>query len=340
MNLVPYFVLVTVTVVASGIAHAVAGEHAVHPIGTNQISVAIGFMLFFVIALTFVMLTQSVLITRRFRCKTGEPMKIRALFLAVGKPGAGSFVIVTIAAYGVAASVNLVEVYRLESVVWNDEWLWAVEGPLFDFLLALPVNSPRFWDTIYQILWIVVFLGVAGLACANKTQLLAETLCGVVIAFHLTRYLAISFPSAGPVFFQTDLFDVSGTGSAVLVPLLREYMAGHVPQNGFLPGTQAFPSLHVGLAWCALVVIGREWRWTLWVMLPWFTLNWLATIFLGWHYFVDGVGGVVVMSAALATSRFLMRIGVTCLSPIYRLQGVSGGSSSVASAGREDGRAI
>ncbi|MBD5803303.1 PAP2 superfamily protein [Azoarcus sp. Aa7] len=321
MTLAPYIVLVTVTCVLSVIASAVAGAHAVHPIGTNQISVVIGFLFFFVVALTFAMLGDAVRLARRFNRENGAQIGLRALSLAAGKPGIGSFLLVIIAAYGVGASANLAEVYRVESVVWNDEWLWEIEQDLFHALLALPVNVPKFWDAIYQTLWVVVFLGLAGLACAKKTHAMAAALCGVVIAFHLTRYVAIAIPSAGPVFFQPDLFELSGTGSATLVPLLREYMAGHVAQNGFLPGTQAFPSLHVGLAWCAVVVMAGAWRWTLWFSLPWFVLNWLATLFLGWHYAVDGIGGIAVMSLALVIAHALMRIGSWCSSLTLRMRG-------------------
>src|SRR5690606_27982935 len=71
-------------------------------------------------------------------------------------------------------------------------------------------------------------------------------------------------------------------------------------QNGLLPGTQGMPSLHVGLAWIAMVTLAREWRWTLWPTVPWFCLNWASTVFLGWHYALDGVGGIAVMAASMA----------------------------------------
>lgn len=300
-------VLALVTALLSGVAHLVAGPYAVSPVGVNQISVQIGLLLVFFAAVAIVMLADSVRLAHRFASGPGKQVDFRALVGALDKPGIESVLIVLIAAYGIGATASLAEVYRFESAVWNDEWLWENERSLFSFLLALPVNLPRVWDAIYQILWLVLFLGLAGLARSGRTKLMAEALCAVVIAFHLTRYAAISFPSAGPIFYRAELFDLSGTGSATFVPLLRDYMAGRVDQNGFFPGSQAFPSLHVGLAWCAVVVMARGWRWTLWVTVPWFVLNWLSTLFLGWHYAVDGVGGIAVMSLALLVSGGLMR---------------------------------
>lgn len=315
-----YFVLVLMTAVLSAAAHVVAGPHAVPPMGTNQISVQIGLVFFFMLALIFRMLGESVRLAPRFACERDGRLDIKGLFVAVKKPQLDAFLVVLVAAYGIAASAKLVEVYRIESRLWYDEFFWENERALFGYLLALPVNFATFWDVIYQVLWVVLFVGLAGLACEKKTKVMAEALCAVVFAFHLTRYIAIAFPSAGPVFHQPDLFDLSGTGSATLVPLLRAYMAGHVVQNGFLPGTQAFPSLHVGLAWCAVVVMAREWRWSLWLTLPWFALNWTATLFLGWHYIVDGIGGVAVMSVALVTSRLLVRFGSRCIAPIIGIR--------------------
>lgn len=307
MSIAPYLALAMVSLVASGSAHVFAGERAVHPLGSNQLSVMIGFLFFFAVGLAFVMLSGGIRCARRFARETGRQIGLRALFRAVEKPGPGAFVLVIMAGYGVGASASLAEVYRIESAVWNDAALWQAEQALFRLLLALPVNVPKFWDAIYQSLWIVVFLCLAGLACGKRTDAIAVSLCAVVIAFHLTRYVAIAFPSAGPAFFQPELFELSGTASGKLVPLLRDYMAGHVPQNGFLPGTQAFPSLHVGLGWCAVVVMARTWRWTLWFSLPWFLCSWLATIFLGWHYAIDGIGGIVVMSLALLVARALVQ---------------------------------
>ncbi|MCC4115635.1 phosphatase PAP2 family protein [Aromatoleum toluclasticum] len=311
-----FIVLLIVTAIVSVAANVFAGPHAVPPIGTNQVSVQVGLMFFFVLAVILLALGESVRLAPRFSRERDGRLDLKELFRAVKWPPIESFLIVLVAAYGVSSSVNLVEVYRIESNVWYDQIFWGGEKEIFESLLMSPAALPKFWDAIYQVLWFILFIGLAGLARAQKTKAMAESLCAVIVAFHITRYVAIAFPSAGPVFYQPDLFDLSGTRSATFVPLLRDYMAGRVAQNGFLPGTQAFPSLHVGLAWCAVIVMAREWRWTLWLTLPWFSLNWMATLFLGWHYIVDGVGGVAVMSISLAVSYWLAKFGLWCSSMV------------------------
>lgn len=232
---------------------------------------------------------------------------------------------ILVAAYGVASSANLAEVYRVSAHEWHDPLLWRIEGGLISALLDSWFNRPRAWDTVYQVLWLGLAFGLGALARAGHLRLMAEALCAVVIAFHVTRYIAIAFPTAGPVFHQPELFDLTGTASGPMVQLLRDYMAGIVPQTSVLPGSQAFPSLHVGLAWCAVVIVWREWRWSLWLTLPWFALNWLATVFLGWHYFVDGVGGMAVMAASLWLSRVLMRAFAASAPPSYSARTTNAG---------------
>lgn len=300
--------LLGVTLLLSSAAHSVAGPFAIHAYGSSQLAVQIGLLFFFGVGLSIVMLGDSAWRARHFIRGDKGQVDVAALFRSIPKPKMAVVAVLLIAGYGIAASASLVELYRAETLDWRDASLWQLEQFFFQFLIGLPINVPRFWDAVYQFLWIVLFLGLAALARSGRTDAVAHAMCAVVIAFHLTRYVAIAFPTAGPVFHQPGMFDLSETGSGELVELLREYMAGRVQQNGFLPGTQAFPSLHVGLAWCAVWVTARAWRWTLWLTIPWFACNWLATLFLGWHYAVDGVGGIVVMSIALYTSHSLMRL--------------------------------
>ncbi|TXL66074.1 phosphatase PAP2 family protein [Zeimonas arvi] len=302
----PLVSLLAVTGLLSLAARLTAGPLALPAFGLSVIAVQLGLLMFFGIALSLQLATDSIRLAPRFVRADDGHVDIRSLVRSLDKPCGKSILIVLIAGYGIAATANLAEVYRVSSSRWHDHLLWNLEEPIFTALLASSFNSPRFWDAVYQALWLVLFMGLGGLARTGRLRQMVEALCAVVIAFHLTRYIAIAFPTAGPVFHRPELFDLAGTGSAAFVELLRDYMAGRVSQNSLLPGTQALPSLHVGLAWCAVLVMAREWKWTLWLTLPWFVLNWLATMFLGWHYFVDGIGGIFVMSTALWTSRRLI----------------------------------
>lgn len=313
----PFVVLLLVSGLLSLIAYLVAGPLALNPIGLSPISAQIGLIFFFTVALALLLLVDSIRRAPGFIAAEGGQLDLDALWRALDRPRLESFALILVAAYGIAATANLAEVYRVSVREWQDPTLWRIEGGLISALLDSWLNRPRAWDAVYQLLWVVLFLGLGALARAAHLRKMAEALCAVVIAFHLTRYIAIAFPTAGPVFHRPELFDLTGTGSGPMVQLLRDYMAGEVPQTSLLPGSQAFPSLHVGLAWCAVVVMRREWRWTLWLTLPWFALNWLATVFLGWHYFIDGVGGIAVMAVSLWLSGVLMRALSTSAPPSY-----------------------
>ena len=48
--------------------------------------------------------------------------------------------------------------------------------------------------------------------------------------------------------------------------------------------------------------------WVLWVSMPWICLIWLSTIMLGWHYALDGVGGIVVVLVAVLVARGILTV--------------------------------
>jgi hypothetical protein len=120
--------------------------------------------------------------------------------------------------------------------------------------------------------------------------------------------LNLLFPTAGPAFYNAELFNLSGTHCAKTQQLLRLYMDGQITQNGLMPGTMAMPSLHVGLMAIAVWRLACIWRRTLWVSMPWFLLVWMSTVMLGWHYVLDGVGGIIVITIAMLIARIIDKL--------------------------------
>jgi membrane-associated phospholipid phosphatase len=209
--------------------------------------------------------------------------------------------------FGVVACANMAEIYRLTTVDWHDGSLWQIEEPLFGVLLGSWLNVPLVWDRVYFLIWPFVFMAMALVYKKSGEQRFMLIVLAVVIAFFLTRCINLLFPTAGPAFYQPKLFYLEGTASDFVQAGLRLYMAGHIPQNGLMPGTMAMPSLHVGLVAMAAWFLACEWRWTRWLTLPWVLLVWLSTIMLGWHYALDGVGGVLVVGLAIAAAKFILQ---------------------------------
>jgi membrane-associated phospholipid phosphatase len=200
---------------------------------------------------------------------------------------------------GITACGNLVEVYRTRAGVWHDAALWNLERDLFGVLLASRFNVPAFWDTVYFMVWSGLFLGSSLLFVTGQKRAFFLLTTSLVWSYVLTRVFAIYFPTQGPVFFRPDLFNLSGTISADTQRALALYMAGEIPQNGLLPGTMAMPSLHVGMPFLLTCLLATRLPGTLWLTVPWFLLNWASTVFLGWHYAIDGLGGIAVALVAL-----------------------------------------
>ena len=118
-------------------------------------------------------------------------------------------------------------------------------------------------------------------------------------------------PALGPIYAAPDGFadlpatEVSRLQGILLVQrleFLRDPAAADVFQS-----IAAFGSLHVSIVFTAAVAahmlgLGRRLRIGLWVL---FALTAIATIYLGWHYVVDDVAGLVIGLTALALARGL-----------------------------------
>jgi membrane-associated phospholipid phosphatase len=122
-------------------------------------------------------------------------------------------------------------------------------------------------------------------------------------------------PSMGPVYSQPELFwNLADTGTSQLQNslLVSRWLVIADPQaTDRIQSIAAFASLHVSIVFTAaligqLVLPSRAARAVLWI---YFTLTLTATIYFGWHYIVDDIGGLAlggisVLIAAWGTGRF------------------------------------
>ncbi|QGG40971.1 phosphatase PAP2 family protein [Aeromicrobium yanjiei] len=113
-----------------------------------------------------------------------------------------------------------------------------------------------------------------------------------------------SLPTLGPAFYEPQRFaDLPDNGATQLqMSLLRgAFGFKEDPQGDKIYGIAGFASLHVSVVFTLALFlhfagIARAVRYTAWIYLG-FTI--LATLYLGWHYIADDIGGLVIGALAV-----------------------------------------
>jgi hypothetical protein len=113
----------------------------------------------------------------------------------------------------------------------------------------------------------------------------------------ITYYL---LPTVGPVYIKPDMFsglahtDVTDIQEAMWddrASVLADPSGTHAVQT-----IAAFASLHIGIT--VTVCLIAYWldlnRWFQWALWTFFALTMVSTVYLGWHYFTDTLGGIAL----------------------------------------------
>lgn len=111
-------------------------------------------------------------------------------------------------------------------------------------------------------------------------------------------------PSLGPVYFDPGAFaSLPPTAVAHLQDVLMDQRVDFLrdPATNTPQSIAAFASLHISMSFAAigaahLARAGRRVRLALWV---WFAITCVGTVYLGWHYVVDDIAGVLMGAIAL-----------------------------------------
>ena len=116
-------------------------------------------------------------------------------------------------------------------------------------------------------------------------------------------------PSLGPIYFEPGAFaDLPGSEVTRLQGVLMQQRVDFLadPSTGTPQSIAAFASLHISMSFTALgaallLGLGRRLRVALWV---WLAVTTVGTVYLGWHYFVDDIAGVLMGAVALVLARW------------------------------------
>ncbi|WP_169292994.1 phosphatase PAP2 family protein [Advenella sp. EE-W14] len=173
------------------------------------------------------------------------------------------------------------------------------------------LETTLFIDNLYHAWFLPMILGVFLVSIkASPTTRIRYMSCYVFSWVFIGSILAWLFPSAGPCFY-IDLVNPNHEGYSKLMSQLYAYHQ-EKPVNALIyqqylaesfgkekltigGGISAMPSVHVALA--TLFALGSFSinKWLGYVMSFYALFIWLGSVYLGWHYFVDGFVSVILI---------------------------------------------
>jgi membrane-associated phospholipid phosphatase len=120
-------------------------------------------------------------------------------------------------------------------------------------------------------------------------------------------------PALGPIYAYPALFSELPASEVTRLQgvLLDQRVAFMADPAGSTPqAIAAFVSLHISMSFTAAVAahllgLGRRLKIALWA---WFAVTTIGTVYLGWHYFIDDIAGVVLGAVSLALAAGLSGI--------------------------------
>ncbi len=197
-----------------------------------------------------------------------------------------------------------------EAFMWLDRWLhggvdpWRLLAPLFDSPAATMVLG-----VAYNLWFLLLLLPLYGIALSRGPS---RRKVHFLLAFLLTwsiggSLFAIIFSSAGPVYYGN-----LGLAPDPFAPLMEKLRAfnevlpiwsvdtqdllwrKYIDRDIELAGISAFPSMHNAHAALIALAAWRINRWVGVVATAYAGLILLGSVWLGWHYAVDGYAGVAI----------------------------------------------
>lgn len=190
----------------------------------------------------------------------------------------------------------------------------------------------RLIEINYNTLWFIVCFGAFYVILVSRRADRVRTrfaLCFILVWAIVGSLAATLVPSAGPAFYAAvtgdssrfaELIEYTSTTSGQFGSAsdIQAYLWGlHVSgQPGLGSGISAFPSMHVALlTLCALFVAELNRRWLI-PALVYVLFTLASSVYLGWHYAVDGYASVLLTAGIYWAARTLPALRWPHLAPV------------------------
>ncbi|MBA2697884.1 MAG: inositol phosphorylceramide synthase [Nocardioidaceae bacterium] len=196
-----------------------------------------------------------------------------------------------------------------------DRWIFLGHDPAVLLHELLGVGVAAHLMSFVYVAWLVFIpFSIAGVLIWGREASAGAwyvTAMGVDWVLGVATYYA--FPTLGPVYSSPQAFaSLPDTRAAALqtsmyadrAEVLADPIATHAVQS-----IAAFASLHVGMLMTACLIahlLGLH-RWVRRALWSFLALTVLATVYLGWHFFVDAVGGAAIGALAVGISAVATR---------------------------------
>jgi hypothetical protein len=163
-------------------------------------------------------------------------------------------------------------------------------------------------DRIYIVYFVVLVVTMAWLCTTRDIRFQVRGLLTFVGTWLLLGVvMATATASVGPVyyshFYGDPAFDplLARLGAIDAVHHLKALDFSRwllESSQGIGTGISAMPSLHVGKAWFAFLIVQHRfgWNWQTWAMLVFSQLMFVASVHLAWHYAVDGIASILLVT--------------------------------------------
>ena len=196
-------------------------------------------------------------------------------------------------------------------ISWKDPFLWSIEKEVFYILANLRPN-PFFWDILYNSAWTIELFAMFLLILLSRNHLIVLKFClSFILLFYIGRLLGLLNPVKGPAFYQPDLFSyLEGTFSLKAMLEIIPIMGADplsLKSGVLVGGVSAMPSLHIGMVSVTSYWLSANVKLLRFITPFWVILVWISTVLLGWHYILDGLGGIILALICILLTKALFR---------------------------------